>query len=218
MTRPSAVFLTQLAHDLRSPLSVIGGGLTELAQQAGSTADRDQILELSHRAVGRLLALSDRLFLAGRLETPFDVALGTVDLVKLTLDVLAPFAKAQLRQRIQLVKAFPAQARVRGEPSLLVPLLLELLTNANRFVRRELRVEILQSESAIVLNVDDDGPGVKEDERARLFEPFAERRSRTGLGMGLWIAQRLAQIHDGTLTVEPLAAGTRQQLTLPVHA
>jgi signal transduction histidine kinase len=218
MTRPASRFLSQLAHDLRSPLNVIGSSLTELSQEAGlTTADRAQIITLSQRAVSRLISLSDRLFLASRLEQPFEMALQPMDLVKITRDTLEQFVPGQLRRRIEVITAFPeTPVPVRADASLLATLLLELLTNANRFARRQLRIEVSLGESAVV-NIDDDGQGVNQDERAVLFEPFAERRNRTGMGMGLWLARSLAELHQGTLTLEQRSPGTRQQLTLPIQ-
>lgn len=217
MTRPTPRFLSQLAHDLRSPLNVVGSSLTELGHDSGLTpADREQIITLSQRAVKRLLSLSDRLSLAARLEQPLDVTLAPVDLVQLTRETLEEFVPGQLRRRIEVVKAFPdGPLMVGADRTLVAALLLELLANANRFARRSFRVEVSRGESAVV-TIDDDGEGVMQDERALLFEPFAERRSRSGLGMGLWLARRLAELHQGTLTVEHLSVGTRQQLKLPV--
>ncbi|MHB8873763.1 MAG: sensor histidine kinase [Myxococcaceae bacterium] len=217
MTRPSSRVLSQLAHDLRSPLNVIGGTLTELSSEGVLTAaERAQIVALSQRAVERLLSLSNRLALAASLEHPVEPALAPLDLVQLTRDTLEKFVPGQLRRRVEVVTAFPATAvLVRADSSLLTALLLELLSNANRFARRKLHVAVSMGESAVV-TVEDDGEGVPEDERAVLFEPFAERRSRTGLGMGLWLARSLAGQHGGTLTVDFLAPGTRQQLTLPI--
>lgn len=219
MTRPSPRFLSQLAHDLRSPLNVIGSTLTELSQDAAlSTGEREQILTLSQKAVGRLLSLSDRLALAARLGLPFELKVGPVDLASVTREAIARFIPAQLRRGIEVVSALPeVPLQVDGDGVLLTALFFELLTNANRFARRKLRVE-LAAGTKVTLTVDDDGDGVPEDERARLFEPFAERRSRTGLGMGLWLARQLAELHQGTLTVESLPVGTRQQLTLPLGA
>src|SRR5258708_2453238 len=138
MNRPSPRFLSQLAHDLRSPLNVIGSTLTELSTETGpGTADRDKIVSLSQRAVGRLLSLSDRLALAARLESPFELALAPVDLVKTAKDTLAQFG-TQVRQRISVASTFPETAmKVSADGALLRALLLELLTNANRFARRQ---------------------------------------------------------------------------------
>lgn len=217
MSRPSSRVLSQLAHDLRSPLNVIGSSLTELSQERGLTAaDRAELLALSQRAVKRLLSLSDRLSLAASLEKPLEPKLAPMDLVKVTRETLEQFVAANARRRVEVVTVFPsAPVSVHADGSLVVALLLELFSNANRFAHRQLRVEIATGAGAVV-NVDDDGEGLKEDERAVLFEPFAERRSRAGLGMGLWLARSLAELHQGTLTVVALSPGTRQQLTLPL--
>jgi len=217
MKHPSSRFLSQLAHDLRSPLNVIGSTLTELSTAPELGADREQIVTLAQRAVERLLTLSDRLALAARLETPFEVALEPLDLATFTRDTLAQFVPAHLRKRVEVVTAFPATpVPVAANGPLLTALLLELLSNANRFARRQFRVEVSLGQAAEV-TLDDDGDGVKKDEREVLFEPFAERRSRSGLGMGLWLARRLAELHGGTVTVEHLSAGTRQRLALPIR-
>ncbi len=217
MSRPTSRFLSQLAHDLRSPLNVVGSTLMELGEDRElSTADREQIVTLSQRAVERLISLSDRLSLASRLDEPFDITLSKLNLVQVTKDTITTFTAVHLRRRIEIITAFPdLPVFVSASHPYLPVLMMELLTNANRFARKQFRVEI----SALgVLNVDDDGEGIKEDERPFLFEPFAERRSRTGLGMGLWIAQRLAELQHGTLTVEHLPVGTRQHLSLPAIA
>ena len=217
MSRPSSRVLSQLAHDLRSPLSVIGSSLTELSKETGLTAaDRVDLLALSQRAVKRLLSLSDRLSLAASLEQPLEPKLAPMDLVKLTRVTLEQYVATNARRRVEVVTVFPAAPlRVSADGALLATLLLELLSNANRFAHRLLRVEVAAGAGAVV-NIDDDGEGLKEDEREVLFEPFAERRSRTGLGMGLWLARSLAELHQGTLTVTNLSPGTRQQLTLPL--
>ncbi len=217
MTQPSERFLAQLAHDLRSPLNVIGSSLLELSQDSGlPQGDRDQVITLAQRGVARLLVLSDRLALAARLAHPIEVKPQAQDLVAFTRRVVDAFVPAQLRKRLEVVSLFPpAPAPIQAEVALLEVLLLELLTNANRFARKVLRVEIAVGPT-LVLTVDDDGEGILPDERPMLFEPFAERRSRTGLGMGLWLARRLAELHHGTLTAEHLDPGTRLRLVLPL--
>lgn len=216
MTRPTARFLSQLAHDLRSPLNVIGSTLTELSQEtAADTSDRALIVTLSQRAVGRLLSLTDRLALAARLEHPVELNLEEIDLAQLSRDTLALYLTADARKRIEVVTTFPEMpVMVRADRGLLTTLVLELLSNANRFARRQLRLSVAPGTFATV-TIEDDGEGVTQDERDKLFEPFVDRRSRTGLGMGLWLARSLAQLHHGDVIIEHLTTGTRQQLRLP---
>ncbi|MBS1153630.1 MAG: putative two-component sensor kinase [Myxococcaceae bacterium] len=212
-------FLAQLAHDLRSPLNVVTSTLADLMGEPAdlSPADRTLMLTLSQRAVGRLVGLADRLSLASRIGNGLEATLQPVDLVALTRDTLATFVTAELRRRIEVDTTWPATpVMVSADLQLLPMLLRELFSNANRHARRQFRIEVLAPQPGV--RVDDDGGGIAPDEQPLIFEPFAERRSRTGMGMGLWLARGLAEIQRGTLVVEHLAPGTRQLLQLPVLA
>jgi signal transduction histidine kinase len=72
-----------------------------------------------------------------------------------------------------------------------------------------------QDGDCVVLEVDDDGPGIPKDHRTRLFEPFFTTKP-TGTGLGLWIVYRLVESMHGVIKVESeVGAGTRFQVTLP---
>jgi signal transduction histidine kinase len=212
-------FLAQLAHDLRSPLNVVASTLTDLMREPSdvSPADRTLMLTLSQRAVARLVGLSDRLSLASRVNNGLEATLQPVDLVALTKETLQAFTTAELRRRIEVVTQFPnLPVMVRADVGLLPTLLRELYSNANRYARRQFRVEVSNGGDKAIVAVEDDGEGIAVEERPLIFEPFAERRSRTGLGMGLWLARSLAQVQFGTVVVEHRSPGTRQLLQLPV--
>ena len=152
MTNPSLRCLSHLAQGLRSPLTIIGGTLTELAATPVlPAAERDRIVSRSQQELKRLLLLSDRLFLAAQIDEGLEVSLTRVDLVQLTQDTLAQFVGLQLRSEIEVVTAYPdAPLNVSGDRALLVTLLLELLTNANRAARNQFRVAITRGEAAVL--------------------------------------------------------------------
>lgn len=211
-------FLSQLAHDLRSPLNVVASTLTDLMREPSELdpTDRTLMLTLSQRAVARLVGLSDRLSVASRVDNGLEASLQPLDLVAHTKALLAPFVATELRRRIEVATEFPREkVMVRADAALLTMLLRELLSNANRFARRKFRVEVFSGQKTGVM-IDDDGEGIPPEERVLTFEPFADRRGRTGLGMGLWLAKSLAEVQFGSLTVEHLPVGTRQILHLPV--
>jgi signal transduction histidine kinase len=213
-------FLAQLAHDLRSPLNVVSSTLADLIREPSdvSPADRTLMLTLSQRAIARLVGLSDRLSLASRVGNGLEATLQPTDLAAFTKQTLQAFVTAELRRRIEVVTTYPdGPVMVRADLALLPTMLRELYSNANRYARRQFRVEVVvvDKEKAAVV-VDDDGEGIALEERPMIFEPFAERRSRTGLGMGLWLARSLAQVQFGTVTLEHRSTGTRQLLQLPV--
>jgi signal transduction histidine kinase len=215
----TAGLLSQLAHDLRTPLSVVMGSLAELEETAPvlPAPERTLMVAMIHRAVARLLTLSDRLALAAGVEHGLTPTLESRDLTRLTCTAVDTFTREHLHPRLKLLTIWPhVPIKARVDSALVGTLLLELLTNANRFALTSVTVEISNGRGISVC-VDDDGPGVATDERERLFQPFAVRTHRHGLGMGLWLARALAQLHHGVLTVEPRPGGegTRQRFWLP---
>jgi two-component system OmpR family sensor kinase len=108
------------------------------------------------------------------------------------------------------------------DPKLVARALLNLLRNSTRYARRAISLSAcLGPAGALVLIVDDDGPGIPLAERARIFEPFhrldASRDRHTGgFGLGLAIVRRVALVHGGEVRLEESASGgARFLITLP---
>ncbi len=157
-------FLSQLAHDLRSPLNVVAAALTELGRDAPVNPGDDKalMLNLSQRAVGRLTAMTSRLSLASRLASGLEPALTTIDLGAVTKEHVDRFVAGELRKRVELIATWPEQpVRVQADLDLFPALLRELLTNANQHARRKVRVEVKDG----AVTIDDDGEGIAADER-----------------------------------------------------
>ncbi|CAM2011177.1 ATP-binding protein [Acanthopleuribacter pedis] len=113
-----------------------------------------------------------------------------------------------------LVKAAPS-FQARGNATLLNRALDNLIRNAQKYGARRIQVTFDQSDGRVFMLVDDDGPGIPEPERERLFAPFAcldESRSRSsgGFGLGMAIVERVFAAHQGKARIEdsPLG-GTR---------
>ena len=89
-----------------------------------------------------------------------------------------------------------------------------LLDNAVRYARSAVRVAFEAHPAGALLLVDDDGPGVSDNVRDQLFEPFATGR-RDGTGLGLAMAREVALAHGGDLRYIPQTTGARFELSLP---
>jgi signal transduction histidine kinase len=82
--------------------------------------------------------------------------------------------------------------------------------------RREVRVHTLNGETTLVLEVSDNGPGMPEDMRERLFQPFTTSNKTSGMGLGLAITADLVKLHHGQIIlVEGNDVGTTFRVTLP---
>ncbi|WP_159084699.1 sensor histidine kinase [Dongshaea marina] len=87
-----------------------------------------------------------------------------------------------------------------------------LLTNACKYASAKVNLEVVQQEDALLFVVDDDGPGVPEEERSKLFEPFyrlsrESDQAAKGFGLGLSIVQLIAELHGGEIEIAESPSG-----------
>jgi signal transduction histidine kinase len=190
--------LASVSHELRSPLArirmaieLVGGERPELV--AGIARDVEELDAL----IGELL-LASRLDARAELGDPAEV------------DLLALVAEEAARFDAQ-VEGEPA--RLRGDPRLLRRLVHNLLENARRHgggTAVEAEVLRLGADGAL-LRVADRGPGVPEEERERIFEPFyrppGHREGEGGVGLGLALVRRIARHHAGDARCLPRPGG-----------
>lgn len=109
-------------------------------------------------------------------------------------------------QNIQLtVEPLPAKANVRGDPGQLQQVLLVLLVNAGDAMPQggQVTISAAAANGQLVLRVRDNGPGIPEEIRGRIFEPFfSTKEDGQGTGLGLAIASGIVEQHEGTISVE----------------
>ncbi|WP_446696879.1 sensor histidine kinase [Streptomyces zagrosensis] len=200
-------FVADASHELRSPIASlrtqleVGVAHPELLDAEGAVAD-----------VVRLQHLAADLLLLARLDAGERPMAGRVPLVDLVRDALAQRTGDRIAVRVGEL----ADVEVSGSRGQLARVLGNLLDNAERHADGavEVTVRSVQGEGGdwVVLAVTDDGAGVPEAERERIFERFvrlddARSRDEGGAGLGLAIARDVLARHGGTLTVRDAAAG-----------
>ena len=191
--------LAAASHELRSPLARIRVGLELL-----SSTERPELRASLAQDIAELDELIGELLLASRLDA-FDRLERSEE-----VDLLPLLAEESARTGAE-VNGEPTL--VQGDPRLLRRLLRNLLENARRYAGAsvvEASVAPLNSNRARVLVVDR-GPGVAEEERERIFEPFyrpaAMRESGEGSGLGLALVRQIARHHGGTVCCLPREGG-----------
>lgn len=200
--RLSRTFLASLAHDFRTPLTVIAGQLELLAPQ--SPEARDALL-----ASQRLERMMADLLGAARLESgALAPAMEQIDLV----DAVSAACEGLVRvPTISLERAIPADLPfIAADPVLLHHVLVNLLINAQAHAGSRVSITASAGEGDIRLCVDDDGPGIAEAERSRVFERFVriEGGDRTnGSGLGLAIVRGFAEAMGMTVTIATAPSG-----------
>jgi len=220
-------FLATLGHEVRTPMTGVLG-MSELL--LGTTLDERQrgYAQSIRRAGEHLLRLVNNALDLARIEAGrLDLEQAHFDLRELIDDVVALMAPMAQSRGLQFTDAIDADipAVLRGDPMRLRQILLNLLGNAIKFTEYgsvSLRVSRL-SPQGVRIEVTDTGPGLNEQQRARLFRRFeqadgARTTSRYGgSGLGLAICQELAAAMDGRIDVDSTpGAGSRFIVDLPL--
>lgn len=210
-------FAASLAHEIRNPLSAILVDLERVEEglPRDSTLRRPQRRAL--RQVARLnRAVTGTLRLAGSGRTvrePLDLG----GPLSAAVDVARP-ALERRGSRLELPDHGWTGIPIRGDSARLEELFLNLLLNAAQALEDggTVRLDVSRAGADVVVSIHDNGRGIPERERARIFEPFYSTR-REGTGLGLPTALCVARAHGGELEIESEeGAGTTVRVRLPV--
>jgi len=213
-----ARFISEISHDLRTPLTAIKGLLVNLVD--GSGPDERPSLEIAERETDRLIRLVNQLldfsrWQSGRLELnrrPVDVGTIARDAVALS--------EARARHRnITLTAGIPSNLpTIPADPDRLQRVVLNLLDNAIKFTPGggQVTLAVTEREREVEIAVQDTGRGMSREEQERAFEPYY-RGAGGGLGLGLAIAQAVVEAHGGRMGIESSRdQGSRVWCTLPL--
>lgn len=216
--------LAVVTHDLRNPLNIIAMGASLLDGGEQSDEERAEILRTIKRATDRMERLLADLLALTRLQCgrALSVHPEPMDLQGLLAEVGDGFSRVARSQGRSLECHVPeGLPEVRADRDRVHQVLANLVGNALKFVPRggTVVVEAAASEGEVRCSVRDDGPGMTEEEMARLFDPFwqAEKTARFGFGLGLKIAKCIVEAHGGRMHVESVpGGGSTFSFTLPV--
>ncbi|WP_296453006.1 HAMP domain-containing sensor histidine kinase [Phenylobacterium sp.] len=207
-------FAAAVSHEFKTPLAGIGGAV-ELLQdhfETMSPAERRRFLDNIAGDSDRLSQLVTRLLDLARADMALPEAGVSADLaeaVRRTVDAQAAEAFAVA---VDAPSDLPA---VAAPATTLESVLTVLLQNARQAGAKRARVRAAVEGEDVVVTVSDDGPGVPEADRERLFEPFfTSRRAQGGTGLGLSIARSLLAASQGRIELAP-GPGATFRVTLP---
>jgi PAS domain S-box-containing protein len=198
-----AEFFAVTAHELRTPVGVLSGATTTLAEHFDDLEDEDrkEIANAVTRSATQLRRLLDDLLTASRVQAkrldlqPVDLDLGDhLEQAVGTIRRSGEGGYIDLRADHGL--------RVRADPVRLTQMLDNLVMNALRHGRPPVTVTAASGHGRVEIAVRDAGEGVSEDLQPRLFERFATG-SRHGTGLGLFLVRELARAHGGEATYRP---------------
>ncbi|MFI7131084.1 sensor histidine kinase [Nonomuraea sp. NPDC050153] len=216
-------FASEVSHELRNPIAALRVRLEE-AQLHPRQARMDDLIEQTLTDVDRLETIVTDLLLLSRIEATGSENRYNGARMPEAID-LAELVSSECFRRVDRLgnklRLTPG-VMVMGIRNELVRVLTNLLDNAQRHAMREVEVEVSHNGHSAELTVSDDGDGIAEVDRKRIFERFVRldasyQRDRNGTGLGLAISREIAHAHHGTLEVGRAASGgARFVLRLPL--
>lgn len=211
-------FVSDASHELRSPVATI----RQHAEVALTHPNRTTLQELAEVVLeedARLQRIVEDLLLLTRIDE------GTLRLRSdaVDLDDLMFEEATRLRSstNLRIDSTGVSAGRVSGDRGRLERLIRNLTDNAARHASSQVRLSVIEADANVVLQVDDDGPGVPEEHRSAIFERFtrlddARDRERGGTGLGLAIVAEVAAAHGGSVSVSDApSGGARFEVILP---
>ena len=205
-------FIADAAHQLRTPLTLLGTQLQFARQQDGMNPALDEALAAMHRSNRSMVGLTNKLLLLAQAEAADNthLAMEIVDLVPLAMEVVEDLALLAQARNIDLGAELNGPAPVAGHRGLLQALIANLAENAIRYTGSggHVTVGVQADADSVTVSVLDDGPGIPAESRSRVFEPFFRASADTeGTGLGLAIVREIADTHHGEITLKPGAGG-----------
>ncbi|RYD32149.1 MAG: two-component system sensor histidine kinase CreC, partial [Verrucomicrobiaceae bacterium] len=217
-------YIQTLTHEMKSPLAAIRGA-AELLDEDMPVEVRKRFLEniraetaRSERLINRLLELSaieGKASLEKTGETDF------LAIVARAIDQARPLAEVA-DVRLESGDS-PSSIRVNGDAFILRAAVTNLLENAIDFSPSHdaVHVSVEQSDGNVVISIRDHGPGIPDYAHEKIFDRFYSLRhhsaKRKGTGLGLTLVKEAAELHGGTISLEPAdGGGTLARLTLPL--
>jgi signal transduction histidine kinase len=219
-------FVGIAAHDLRNPLANVHLAATFLVDtwQSLSEAEVEQLLQDIARQTQYMAALVSDLLDVSQIETgKLELTLQEIDLVEFLAEVVQRHHKMATAKRSQVQLEPADEVTIIADPNRLRQVMDNLLSNAVKFSPPGslVQVNLEQMEAGWRVNVQDEGPGITEEDRQHLFQDFARLSARPtageeSTGLGLAITRRIVETHGGQIGVESKPGqGSNFWFTLP---
>lgn len=200
-------FMMAVTHELKTPIAVSRLNLETLQKRRLEEQQQQKLINITLQEVNRLNSLCNNILLASQLDThEYRISKNEVDISSLAKRVFADFASRNPNRKIE--GNFEDNLFVTGEELLLEMLISNLIENALKYSPRNSKVSISlhAKKSKIVLAVKDEGPGIADEEKNKIFEKFYRigneaTRTAKGTGLGLYLCRQIAKDHNAHIGV-----------------
>ncbi len=223
LTEKKISFFTHISHEFRTPLTLIINPLKELMQTKTNRAD-DKGISMVYRNAKRLLSLADQLLLFRKVDAIDEqMRIEKMNIGVICHEVYLSFSQHAASKNIGFVSTgLEKEIPVYLDKEKIEIILFNLVSNAFKYTPEGGKIELslLENEGSVNIFVKDNGSGISAAAGDRLFESFYQFKDgtgpqQTGFGIGLYVSQKLAIAHQGTLSyVSKEGEGTTFKLSL----
>ncbi|HEY5797091.1 MAG TPA: ATP-binding protein, partial [Bosea sp. (in: a-proteobacteria)] len=217
-----------IAHDLKTPLTRLRNRAEEALRTAKSPDELRAALDGSIDEADNLIRVFNALLMIARLETGrIQDSMDRLDLSEIVSGMAELYEPLAEEAGLSLVTEVAPGLCVEGNRELIGQALANLIDNALKYgqpaedVQALVTVAARQADGEVLLSVADHGPGIPEEDRARVLDRFVRldaSRSKPGFGLGLSLASGVVRLHGGQMRLEDNEPGLRVVIALPVAA
>ena len=209
-----------IAHEVNNPLSVIAYATELLQREEAPSTFQTELLDRIASEVERLRTLTGGLLSFSRSG---ETRMRSVDLVQTLRDVLLLLEYELNRHQIKLSENFVSVPPIQGDPNKLKQVFINLIMNACQAMGRGGKLTVssgIETDGCVYVAIADNGPGIPEDIRDQVFEPFfSTKKEGEGTGLGLYLSRNIIREHDGLLQLDSVPGeGTSFRLLFPPTA
>lgn len=200
-------FMLSVTHELKSPIASVKLYIETLLKRDPEKEKREEFLTRALNDTDRLQDLVENILNASRLES-LNLKLSQQEVnVSEIIDNLVHNGKYLHSKRIDLDKSFEEDAWVIGDEKLLLLLFNNLIDNGLKYSKENVRIELDSDENFWLIKFIDRGIGIANDHKNLIFERFFRvddemTRKSAGVGLGLYIVRKIAELHDGEIEVQ----------------
>lgn len=215
-------FFTEIAHEVRTPLTLINGPLETIREMGICDAKLNKNLDVITQNTNRLLTLTAQLLDFQKIGSHrFQMKMESVYIKALLLETVARFEPTILQKNKQLHTTVPdEEVEAVVDREAIIKILSNLLNNALKYSLHSITVELKKAAETFTIRVTSDGEKIPAELSRRIFEPFYQAvqrdASNTGVGIGLPLARSLASLHQGELYLDVDYLGNSFVLSVPL--
>lgn len=215
-------FIETMSHESKTPLTALKLRLESVLEKKEGETQLAKELSLSLEEVRRIGSVFEKALILNRMES-YAFRFEELSFSELVKEVVRRMEPLFRQKQVVVQCSLESQGWIKGDLFGLQNTVQSLLENAvlyNEKTEKELRIELSEEDSSIRLSVSDNGPGISEVDREKIFEKFYRTKTSRkvpGTGLGLYLAKHIAETHNGSLVLSfsKGGQGSKFDLKLP---